>query len=348
MGKVFEIREYILNFYAKYSRYVDKVFQFILALLTFIFVGNHVGFIQELANPLVTVAMSVVCTFLPLMMTVVIASMVVLLHIASLAPGAAVVFAMVLVIMYAFYFRFSPKKSMVLLLTPIAFMIDMPVIIPVVFGLISTPVCIIPMAFGTIIYYIIAYVKAYAAVVGTMAEAGFTSQINIFARQLFSNKEMWLVVVSFAICLLIVYNLRRLSADYAWEIAMVAGVLVYIIFMAFGHVMLDIPVSYATLIVGGVASLVIALIMKILVFSVDYTRTEYLQFEDDEYYYYVKAVPKVSVAVPEKTVKKINIRQEVEPESPVETSEEIQQERIRKAEQEESEIQKIIEEELKN
>lgn len=30
-----------------------------------------------------------------------------------------------------------------------------------------------------------------------------------------------------------------------------------------------------------------------------------VQFEDDEYYYYVKAVPKMAVAVPEKRVKRI-------------------------------------------
>lgn len=31
-----------------------------------------------------------------------------------------------------------------------------------------------------------------------------------------------------------------------------------------------------------------------------------MQFEDDEYYYYVKAVPKMTVAAPTNTVKKIN------------------------------------------
>lgn len=194
----------------------------------------------------------------------------------------------------------------------------------------------------------IAYVKSYAAVVGTMAEAGFMSQTNIFAKQLFSNKEAWIMVIALAICMLLVYNLRRLSADHAWEIAIVAGALVYIILIAFGHVIFDIPVSYVSLILGGAGTILIAGIVKLLVFSVDYTRTEYLQFEDDEYYYYVKAVPKVSVAVPEKTVKKINIRQEVGEEQLTETEKELQKERVRKVEQEESEIQKIIEEELKN
>ena len=54
------------------------------------------------------------------------------------------------------------------------------------------------------------------------------------------------------------------------------------------------------------------LILEIFFFSVDYSRSENLQFEDDEYYYYVKAVPKLSVARPEKTVKRINERQETE------------------------------------
>jgi len=43
-----------------------------------------------------------------------------------------------------------------------------------------------------------------------------------------------------------------------------------------------------------------------LCFGVDYGRTENVQFEDDEYYYYVKAVPKMTVAVQAKTVKRIN------------------------------------------
>ena len=34
-------------------------------------------------------------------------------------------------------------------------------------------------------------------------------------------------------------------------------------------------------------------------------RAEKVQFEDDEYYYYVKAVPKVTVTRPEKQVKQI-------------------------------------------
>ena len=42
--------------------------------------------------------------------------------------------------------------------------------------------------------------------------------------------------------------------------------------------------------------------------SVDYSRVEHTQFEDDEYYYYVRAVPKAFVSVEDKQVKHINAK----------------------------------------
>ena len=197
------------------------------------------------------------------------------------------------------------------------------------------------------------YVKSYAAVIETIAETGAVTQITAFTQQLFSNKEMWLIIVSFTVCLLFVYNIKRLDVDHAWEISIVAGVLVNIILMAFGNVMLNISISYAALIIGSLVTVVLSIILEIFVFSVDYTRTEHLQFEDDEYYYYVKAVPKVSVTVPEKTVKKINVRQETVKMDVRSAEEEMkrqekEEERRIQMEKEESEIQKIIEEELKN
>ena len=73
-----------------------------------------------------------------------------------------------------------------------------------------------------------------------------------------------------------------------------------------GDMSVGVTVSIGGVILGGLVSLALAFVLKFFVFSVDYTRTERLQFEDDEYYYYVKAVPKVTLSVPEKTVKKIS------------------------------------------
>ena len=68
---------------------------------------------------------------------------------------------------------------------------------------------------------------------------------------------------------------------------------------------LELHISYGTIILSSIIGILLGFVLELVFFSVDYSRTERVQFEDDEYYYYVKAVPKVVVATPEKTVKHI-------------------------------------------
>ena len=222
-------------------------------------------------------------------------------------------------------------------------MLNVPIVIPVVFGLIGGTSCILPITVGTMIYYMIEYVKANANMLQAVGETSILSQITAYSQSFLVNKEMWCVIIAFAITLLLVHGVRRMSVDHSWEIAVVAGVLGNVNIMAYGYIILDIKISYLALIVGSVLAIVISLIVKLFAFSVDYTRTEYLQFEDDEYYYYVKAVPKAVVAIPEKTVKRINERQKT---GVIDVEQVKELEEATRKQIEESEIQKIIEEEL--
>ena len=108
---------------------------------------------------------------------------------------------------------------------------------------------------------------------------------------------------------------------------------------------MDLQLSYIGLIVESLLAIIVALIVRFFVFAVDYTRTEYLQFEDDEYYYHVKAVPNAAVAIPEKTVKRIYDRQKT---GVIDAEQIVELEKMTKNSDDDSEIQRIIDEELKN
>lgn len=60
------------------------------------------------------------------------------------------------------------------------------------------------------------------------------------------------------------------------------------------------------MIIGVILGAVVGYLCQILFFSVDYKRTEFVQYEDDEYYYYVKAVPKINIVNEDVKVKQIN------------------------------------------
>ncbi len=343
MERLLEIKEYLMKFYGRNSLYVNKGTQFLLALLTFTFISNNVGFSSVAAHPIMTIALSIICTFLPITMTVVLATVAVLMQFYTLSFGIALLAGVLFLVMYVLYFRYTPGKAIILLLVPISFMLGIPVVVPIVCGLIGSPILILPITMGTMIYYMVDCVKSYNTLLETVGEAGMMGQLATYGQQLFTSREMWCTMIAFAICSLLVYSIRRMSVEHAWKIAIVAGTLAHVIAMALGYVMMDIPLSYVSLIVGSLVAVILAFIVEVFVFSVDYSRTEYLQFEDDEYYYHVKAVPKVSVATPEKTVKRIHERQKTGV---------IDVEQVRISEQqakqraEESEIQRIIEEEL--
>ena len=74
---------------------------------------------------------------------------------------------------------------------------------------------------------------------------------------------------------------------------------------------MDVSLSIGPLAMGTLLSVVLAFIFQFFVFAVDYSRTEFLQFQDDEYYYYVKAVPKIAVTAPDVKVQRINKRKEL-------------------------------------
>ena len=58
----------------------------------------------------------------------------------------------------------------------------------------------------------------------------------------------------------------------------------------------------------GLLAIGISYILQYFVLAVDYSGTEYIQFEDDDYYYYVKAVPKIKVTASDVQVKRINVK----------------------------------------
>ena len=121
-----------------------------------------------------------------------------------------------------------------------------------------------------------------------------------------SNKEMILTIAIFAIVMLITYIIRTRKIDHAFDIAIAAGVVVNILVFLIGDLRLDIQDKILTLVIGSLISGVLVYIIQFFRLTLDYTAVEYVQFQDDDYYYYVKAVPKMKITVPQKNITKIN------------------------------------------
>ena len=298
-------RERLQKIYAAYSIYILKGTQFVMGLILFGLINSNIGFMEMASSIFCTVGLAVICTFLPVIVTVFAATALILVHFYALSLQIAIVSLVIFLLMYIFYFRFTPKKAWLVLISAIAFGLKIPFVVPVAFGLLGTPVWIVPAACGIISFYMVDIVKASAAALKSADADGMISSLTSFTRQMLTGKEMWLMIMAVVIGILVVNMVRSRAVSNAWKIASAAGSVVCLVVAAAGNVVLEGHISYVSIAASAVLGIILGLVLEFLFFSVDYSRTENIQFEDDEYYYYVKAIPKVGVSAPEKQVKHI-------------------------------------------
>ena len=177
---------------------------------------------------------------------------------------------------------------------------------PVACSLLRGAYSVIAVVCGTVVYYFLEGIHQNAATlmnVTSEKDTAAQSKFDISVGQLLNNKEMFLVIAIFVVTAIVVYIVRRMEVDHAWTLAIISGVLIEIAGLFVGFIVLNISGKTVSLLVGSIISLLIDFVIQFLFMNLDYARTERVQFEDDDYYYYVKAVPKKMVAVKEVTVK---------------------------------------------
>jgi hypothetical protein len=208
--------------------------------------------------------------------------------------------------MFLLYFRFSPKDTLAVVLTPLFYFMGLPYVMPLAMGLLGTPASMVSVGFGVVVAFLISYFSSNATAFGSDGVEEAANEFQSIVSGIVGNKSMMVMIVAFAITIVIVYLIRRSSVDNSWKIAISAGAISLIICILVGNLIFDTDIALAGVIIGTVVSALLMLVVEFFSFSLDYSRTEKVQFEDDEYYYYVKAVPKVTVSTPERRVKKIN------------------------------------------
>lgn len=300
------LKERLKSFYGKYATVTNGIVKFVLSLVALLLLNQNIGFMAKLKNPLLAPALAFVCAFLPYGAISFLIAAVMLAHIYAVSFEAALLMAVILVIIALLYYGFHPGDSYWLILTPVAFILKVPYVIPLLAGLSGSLLSVIPVSCGVTVYYILSYIKQNAGVLTNDASVDITQKYVQLIRALISNQTMLVMAAACAVGILVVYMVHNLSMDYSWIIAIVLGTVSELAAVFVGDFMFDVSVPISELIVGILISLLIAGIYHFFVFAVDYSRTEYTQFEDDDYVYYVKAVPKVVVSKPDVRVKRIN------------------------------------------
>ena len=306
MTALLELRENLKKIYSRNEAFILPVIKFLLSFIVLSIKNGKMGYMTKLDNMAIVLIISLLCSFLPTGFMAFFAMMFAVLHMYALSIETAAVGLVVFLLLYLLFLRFTAKEALVVVLTPVLCMLKLPYVMPVAMGLIGTPASCVSVGCGVVVYYLLQTVITNAPTINSMGAEEATAKLRLLIDGMLGNKAMLVMIAAFAITVIVVYLIRRMSVDHSWTIAMVAGVMIEVMILLVGDLMYDTNLSIVSALLGAVVTLIACKIIEFFRFCLDYSRTEKVQFEDDEYYYYVKAVPKMTVAAPTNTVKKIN------------------------------------------
>lgn len=304
MTKILELRDRLIRFYSRYETYLFPIVKFIVSISLFCVINKNIGFMKPVSSMTVALVLSLLCAILPVNAMIWLSAFVVLADMYAVSMETAATALLLFALIFFLYFRFAPGDGIAALLTPVCFQLRIPYIMPVGCSLLRGAYSVVAVVCGTVLYYFLGGIQQNAAaLMSTEEDVTSASRFEISVGQIFLNREMYLVIAVFVVTSLVVYLVRRMEVDHAWTLAIISGTLIEISGLFVGYLVLGITGKTLWLLIGGVISMILAFIIQFLFMDLDYDRTERVQFEDDDYYYYVKAVPKKMVAVREVTVK---------------------------------------------
>lgn len=296
MEAISELRERVLDMYSRFEMYILPAVRFILSLISILMINSSLGYMSKLKNPLIVIVVSLIGAFLPLNFIIVISALFILLHIYSLSLPLAAVVGLTFVIMFVLYFRFTPKEAIAVVITPIFFALKIPYVVPLTLGFVGGPVSFISVCCGTAVYYIIKQVAENGeSLSGSVSIDGALGSFKVIIDTVLNNKTMILMVIVFALVAILANVIKRFTFDFAWQVALAISAISGLIVIVIGSKALDADVSIVGAFVSMIISAILVYVLQLFIHDVDYSRAEYVQFQDDEYYYYVKAIPRYSV-----------------------------------------------------
>lgn len=313
MTTLLTIRDTIKDFVSKYDKFVMPCIKFFGTLLVLMSYNSIMGYSSRMSSPAVMFVLALVCAFLPIQLTVLIAGLVGFVHMYAVSLEIGLLYVGMFVLMYLLYMRFAPKYGWIIIIMPLLYMLKLHYMIPIVISIFVGPVGIVPMIFGIVFYYFTIHVNELVEWTATASEEDSIQGFSFVLNGMLQDKAMLLTIIVFILVITVTYIIYRQSFEYSWMIAIGAGAVLSIILFLVGGIVLEADINILTIFLGTVGGAVLAVIAQFFKGVLDYSRTEVVQFEDDDYYYYVKAIPKVRVSEQNVKVKKINeqtVRQE--------------------------------------
>ncbi len=300
------LKSKIKNFYEKHYRITRGICKFIIMFGALLLITMQMDYNEFLGQYWLLAIVSGVCAVTPDGMSLIFFFLLVCGEISGVSVLLAATVLVIIVIYLLLYGRFERKQYYLVFLIPVLAPLHISYVVPIVAALFASPVLLPALVMGIIVQFMIQGVMLYAsASMGVAESEDILSSLQFLMDYLMKNQLMFVTIIAFCLTFVCVYMIRKGNFNHASQIAILVGAIVLMSAELLSNIILELELNLAILTVQVVASMAVAYVVQFFHMTLDYRGTRRLQFEDDEYYYYVTAVPKFKVTVVDRTVTRI-------------------------------------------
>lgn len=292
MTKLFYIKDKVRELTYEYGNIINAALKFVLAFAVLFSIEKYIGYFPVLNHIYIVLIAAIVCCLFPWGMISFMLAVFVLINMFEVSAAMTIMFFIISMLVFVLYFGFRPGNAVILALVPLAFILKTPFVIPVILGFSLGAVSAVPASLGVLLWFFIKYFHNNYEALSKAGSQELLGGLTAIANGIFKDKYMYIVILAFAACIIVVNIIRKMSMDNSFIISVFAGNAVLLIIMViFGAIYGD--TSIVSDIIGIAVSVGISYFYVNVFYGLDYKKAERVQFEDDDYYYYVKAVPKL-------------------------------------------------------
>ena len=303
MNAFISLRDNIRRFVLSREMLFLKIWSGLVAFVGLMCIRSNFGHNKQISQIWVSIIIAIICAFFPMQGVSTVLVIVLLIDLIALSPQVAIVALGLLIAGYFVCAYFGSKNTYNMIAVPICYSFNAPFVVPLGAGLMSNINELASVVWGSVIAFFLHVIKDNTTAI--VDETSEVSAISLIQEQMLTNRMFWFFIIAMVAIYVVVYMLRQSSINMSWMIANAAGVAVEFIIMLAGYLLTSQKSEIPGLIIGNLLVILVGLLLNYFVLDLDYSRIEKVQFEDDDYYYYVTAVPKIRIAEEDKEIKKI-------------------------------------------
>ena len=288
MTALLELRQKISEVYGRYEAYVRICTKCLLAFLVFYMIHSQLSGSMNPRSWAEIVVATLIAVMIPIDACSILVAIFVIVHMLMISVEAGVTAVAFFLFLLLTYFIFKPRQSVLITVMCLAGMLNL------------TGAAALPIG---LLYGMILTLRQNSSVLEASAQR-LTSmeKAAYFIKAIGSNERILLLMAALVVTIVVVYMIRKLPYSYAWAIAIAAGTACYVLTVLVGNVAFGVTVHLLYLSISIILGVLISSVLHVFLFLLDGTHTEFLEYEDENYVYYVRAIPKYSVARTDKKV----------------------------------------------